>query len=73
MLRLSIPPRSPTSVEQLVAFACRNISARAAARAALERAVFKHEGANDEDLADADIDPRAMDCLLFDVSSRPTQ
>ena len=47
----------------------RNISALAAARAALERAVFKHEGANDEDLADADIDPRewkslAVRCLL---------
>jgi DNA helicase-2/ATP-dependent DNA helicase PcrA len=47
----------------------RNISALAAARAALERAVFKHEGAYDKDLSDADIDPRewkslAVRCLL---------
>jgi len=48
---------------------CRNIAALAAARAALERAVFQREGVNDEELVDAGIDPRdwkalAVRCLL---------
>lgn len=47
----------------------RNISALAAARAALERAVFQREGVNDEELVDAGIDPHdwkalAVRCLL---------
>lgn len=47
----------------------RNISALAAARAAVDRAVFQHEGVNDEELVTIDIDPRdwkalAIRCLL---------
>lgn len=47
----------------------RNIAALAAARAAVDRAVFRHEGVNDEKLIAADIDPRdwkalAIQCLL---------
>ncbi len=47
----------------------RNVSALAAARAALERAVFQHEGVDDEELAAASIDPGdwkalAVRCLL---------
>jgi len=47
----------------------RNISALAASRAALERAVFQREGVNDEELVNAGINPRewkafAVRCLL---------
>ncbi|MBI3530774.1 MAG: UvrD-helicase domain-containing protein [Betaproteobacteria bacterium] len=47
----------------------RNISALSAARAALERAVFQHEGVIDEELTASNIDPRdwkalAVRCLL---------
>ena len=47
----------------------RNVTALAAARAAVDRAVFQHEGVNDEELVAINIDPRdwkklAIRCLL---------
>jgi DNA helicase-2/ATP-dependent DNA helicase PcrA len=47
----------------------KNISALACVRAGLERAIFQHEGVNDEQLASANIDPiewkkLAIQCLL---------
>lgn len=48
----------------------RNYSALAAARSALDRAVFQHENVSDEELAAANIDPRdwkalTVRCLLY--------
>lgn len=43
----------------------RNISALAAARAAVDRVVFQHEGVNDEELVTFDIDPRDWKALAI--------